>query len=1154
MRKSKRIYIGDSVSENKEKKITGRIVSQDGVRYYRIGNYDKMDPFFMSLVSSGDHWMFISSNGALTAGRREPANALFPYTTDDKITDADDITGSKSVFRIHDEDKDFLWEPFSPRYEGLYNVERNICKSIHGNVLIFEEVNYTLNIAFSYRWQFSNAYGFVKTSKLRNLKNKDQEITLLDGLQNVLPYGVDEGMQMKYSTLVDAYKKNELDVPSGIGIFYLSSIPTDRAEPSEGLKSTIIWTPGLKDSIKLLSTDQIQSFRSGKEIHQEESIRARRGAYFVSTKAIIKSGDELSWLTVAELEQDLAAIHKLKNKLKSPEQCKDELTGDMESGTEQLIGLVAMADGLQMAEDDLESARHFSNVLFNVMRGGIFQRNYSIDRKNLIKHIRHFNRKIAEGFDDKIEFTLPKEIDYERLISFAEDVGNADLLRLCSEYLPLSFGRRHGDPSRPWNRFHIQNINPDGSRHIDYQGNWRDIFQNWEALAISYPEFIEGMICRFLNASTADGYNPYRITKDGIDWETIDPHDPWSNIGYWGDHQIIYLLRLLELSDNFHPGKLINWLAEEMFVYSNVPYRIKNYHERLEDPRETIIYDSKEAERIDRSVEQMGADGKLIRLHEKTYKVNMAEKLLVPVLAKLSNFVADGGIWLCTQRPEWNDANNAIVGNGLSMVSVYHLRRHIAFIINLLKKSDKENFAVSGEVTDWAKNLHKTYSDFRDILRTKISSSARRNFLDALGSASDKYHSSIYRKGFKGKKISVETKELIDLLSLALQFIDSTIAHNQREDKLFHAYNLMCPEEDGGISIAHLYEMLEGQVAVLSCGVLDGQQSLEVLDALRKSAMYRPDQNSYTLYPDKELPRFLEKNRVQRADISSNELVQELLNRKDFRILKPIDENTLQFNGDFKNSKDLVSMLEELKPDYGNEIIDREKKSLVQLFEGTFDHHSFTGRSGTFFKYEGLGSIYWHMVAKLNLSVQETYFRALDRGESSSVLGKLEKYYREVKEGMGLHKKPEEYGAFPTDPYSHTPEHCGVQQPGMTGQVKEEILSRWGELGMRIMDGEINFMPSFLKQEAFLSSPGTYHYFATDGSKKTLQIVENSVVFTYCQVPVQYKLGDRNEVCVYLNEGTVIKEKKLKLSREISKEIFRRTGSIHKIEIFLNKF
>ena len=138
----------------------------------------------------------------------------------------------------------------------------------------------------------------------------------------------------------------------------------------------------------------------------------------------------------------------------------------------------------------------------------------------------------------------------------AAESGSTDLERLCYEYLPLTFSRRHGDPSRPWNQFSINIKKEDGSRKIDYQGNWRDIFQNWEPLAYSYPEFVESMVCKFLNATTADGYNPYRVTRDGIEWEVPEPDNPWANIGYWGDHQIVYLLKLMESSEKFHPGVL----------------------------------------------------------------------------------------------------------------------------------------------------------------------------------------------------------------------------------------------------------------------------------------------------------------------------------------------------------------------------------------------------------------------------------------------------------------------------------------------------------------------------------------------------------------------------------------------------------------------
>ncbi|MFB0912461.1 MAG: hypothetical protein QMA97_04690, partial [Glaciecola sp.] len=79
--------------------------------------------------------------------------------------------------------------------------------------------------------------------------------------------------------------------------------------------------------------------------------------------------------------------------------------------------------------------------------------------------------------------------------------------RLIYEYLPITFGRRHGDPSRPWNQFAIELKDDRGQPLLSYQGNWRDIFQNWEALTLSYPSFIESVIAKFVNASTLDGYN-----------------------------------------------------------------------------------------------------------------------------------------------------------------------------------------------------------------------------------------------------------------------------------------------------------------------------------------------------------------------------------------------------------------------------------------------------------------------------------------------------------------------------------------------------------------------------------------------------------------------------------------------------------------------
>jgi hypothetical protein len=71
------------------------------------------------------------------------------------------------------------------------------------------------------------------------------------------------------------------------------------------------------------------------------------------------------------------------------------------------------------------------------------------------------------------------------------------------------------------------------------------------------------------------------------------------------------------------------------------------------------------------------------------HKVNLNEKLLATLLAKYL-IIPEAGIWMNTQRPEWNDANNALVGNGVSMVTLNYLNRFI-FYQKVIVKSNVDN-------------------------------------------------------------------------------------------------------------------------------------------------------------------------------------------------------------------------------------------------------------------------------------------------------------------------------------------------------------------------------------------------------------------------------------------------------------------------------
>lgn len=1126
----------------------------EGEQYYKIMNNDNIRPFFMSIVSDSNHWMFISSNGGLTAGRKNAEFALFPYYTDDKITEFADITGNKSIFQIHLDDKTLLWEPFSERFNDNYKLTRNLYKNEYGNKIIFEEIHHDLKITFRYQWSSSNIYGFVKTSEIINDSKSDYSITLLDGIQNVLPNGVSSDLQATTSNLVDAYKRNELHLESGLGIFALSAIIVDKAEPSESLKANVVWSLGLEKPTYLLSSLQLSAFRKGQPIHQETDVKGEKGAYFVSTDLYLVKNSKKRWNIVANVNQDQSQVIQLADTICNDKGLEDKVVEDIELGKQNLITLNATADGLQFTADKRKDTRHFANVLFNIMRGGIFDNNYQIEKNDFVNYISKANITVFEKQSSFLT-NLPDFFEYSHLQHLINENNDADLIRLCTEYLPLKFSRRHGDPSRPWNKFSINTRSEiDGSKILDYQGNWRDIFQNWEALAYAYPEFIDGMIHKFLNASTFDGYNPYRVTKEGFDWETIEPDNPWSYIGYWGDHQIIYLLKFLEFIEKYQPGKLNSYFDKECFVYAAVPYTIKSYKDILQNPKDTILFNHEWDAKINKRRDNIGADGALLRdNNDEIYHVNLIEKILATVLAKMSNFIPEAGIWMNTQRPEWNDANNALVGNGVSMVTLYYLRRFLKFFQQLLENSNQETIKISNEMVEFYHVIRESLLAFQPLLSEPISNQDRKKILDALGHAASEYRYQVYNSGFWGKKRTHSMDGLKKFVQVSINFIEHAIKANQREDKLYHAYNLMSIENDG-VSISYLPEMLEGQVAVLSSGFLDGKESLQILDALRNSALYRPDQNSYILYPNKKLSKFIEKNTIPKDKVDKSSLLKKLLENGNLQLINQDIKGGFHFNGNFHNANDLKEALAQLAnlQEY-KELVTTETVTVLQIFEEVFNHKAFTGRSGTFYGYEGLGSIYWHMVSKLYLAVFEVTNDAINMQESKNVVNSLITHFDEIGNGIGIHKSPDVYGAFPTDPYSHTPFNKGAQQPGMTGQVKEDILTRIGELGVKMHDGKLQFQPNLLHKKEFLSQDTEAIFIQIDGTKKIITLEKDSLAFTVCQVPVVYKKALKNSLELHFKNGTEETYNTLELDDNQSKKIFNRTGEISSIAVFLNE-
>ncbi|EJL6396052.1 hypothetical protein NMR99_003109 [Vibrio navarrensis] len=1140
-----------NLTQVKNRTVTGSFVDLLGERYYKIANVDKMAPFFISVVSSSDHWLFISSTGSLSAGRIRPENALFPYKSVDHIHESAENTGSKTIVRVQQDGRWVLWEPFNRFHDGLYQVERNLYKNSIGDKIVFEELNHTLKLKFQYSWASSEEFGFVRRAQISDLSGQERELDILDGLQNLLPSGAPLAALQTRSALVDAYKWNEQVEGTSLALYTMYAKLSDRAEPAESLLATAVFSIDNDYGQILLSSEQLGAFRCGEPIANEPLTRGVRGSYLINKTIKLSAGQSKHWLIVADIDKNHCDVRALEQQLATPANVEQQIEASIAQNQQELVALMSGGDAWQVTAEETTFVHHYANVLFNSMRGGVIENNYQLDKQDVLKTMRKTNQQVVAR-QQTFFADLPESFTHAELVRLAKLTGDAQLVRLSYEYLPLTFGRRHGDPSRPWNHYEIKLKDEHGERLLSYQGNWRDIFQNWEALALSYPGFISSFMAKFVNASTMDGYNPYRITKEGIDWELLEADDPWSNIGYWGDHQIIYLLKFLELAKKYQREELSELLTSDLFSYANVPYELCGVDKLFANPKDTVAFNYARQKRIEEKVAQLGSDGRLIlEGEESVYMVNLCEKVLVPLLSKLSNLVLDGGIWLNTQRPEWNDANNAIVGNGLSMVTLYYMRRYVAFLQELMSELPS-SVSMSKEVFDWMLAITRILQDAtKEIRQGTVNRQTRKAILTLLEKSADDYRQRVYRmNGFSGKT-KVEKSALEKLLEASLVVLDSSIENNLREDGLYNAYNILTYSGES-LNIENLYPMLEGQVAVLSAGVLTPKQAVELLDKLFSSEMYRDDQQSFMLYPDRQLPAFVERNRIAPAQVEANRVINEMLAKGDQRIVQRDIQGDCHFHAAFENVDGLRKAVAQVRADYP-ELGKEQWDELDTLYEQVFNHRAFTGRSGTMFGYEGLGCIYWHMVSKLLLAVQENYQHAWEQDANSEETKQLAQYYYRVRQGIGFNKTPQNYGAFPTDPYSHTPKHAGAQQPGMTGQVKEEVLTRFVELGIEVKEEAIRIQPTLLRKQEFLTQATTFSCLALSGEKRSYVLEAGQLAFTYCQVPFIYQLSEQAQghIEVMMNDDSVQLFDQLELDRNISQAIFARTGEVEKVLVSL---
>ena len=97
------------------------------------------------------------------------------------------------------------------------------------------------------------------------------------------------------------------------------------------------------------------------------------------------------------------------------------------------------------------------------------------------------------------------------------------------------------------------------------------------------------------------------------------------------------------------------------------------------------------------------------------------------------------------------------------------------------------------------------------------------------------------------------------------------------------------------------------------------------------------------------------------------------------------------------------------------------------------------------------------------------------------------------------------------------------------------------------------FNPCLLRKEEFLTENKFFNYVDVNGKSTDIHVPARSLCFTYCQIPILYKMSSSNFVQILFNSGELMKLDRLEIDKDISEMVFKRTNEINQIIVHIKE-
>ena len=751
---------------------------------FRIENYNQARPFSSFLPGiAGEYgkplWVFYTNRGQCIAsfGVRNKNGAMLEFYPANKAYTATPLLGFRTFLRFASRGDVEVYEPFQNaaaltiRPEEIQIEERNLARGVAIRVTAFNAPNESLPM-------------LIRRVEIENIGRKPLTFDVLDGLPQIVPYGLNEGLLKAMSRTMEAFAE-VLHVDDRLPFFKLKIEPSDKPE--------IEWITRGFFSFSLVRAADAKAGKSCAILVDPRNIFGSDTSF----KCPLRFLDSHWRSSAPQQTESLSAC------------CFSYSTVRLRPGQawslENYYGQAETWDDADRMRRRLEREPGYASAK------------------------RRENTALVSDLIDAFPIHAePQMLDaYSRQTFLDNTLRGGQPFVLPSNEVFHYYTRKHGDMERDYNFFELA-----PTTFSQGNGNFRDVNQNRRSENWLFPNVDAANIETFFNLIQLDGFNPLVIqyetfalgekawsgveplfNGDAAQWRTFfaRPFKPGElferlNVkfasrdkardalldilsradktqeaahgeGYWTDHWT-YNLDLLESYAALYPDRLRKLFVERRdFTYYDNDHIVQPRHKKyvqLPDGRirqsRSVVVDKEKTDLIRSRKTEPNA----VRVRQgrgPVYRTSLLAKYLGLIAIKAASLDPFGlGLEMEADKPGWCDALNGLPGLfGSSVNESFELRRWVRFLsdrLNDLMGRD-EGHRIAQEVAEFIKAVRETLSLARpdDFFKS----------WDTLASLRERFREQT-RLGLSGDEKNLSKDDIQSFLSTLTRFLDVSLS------------------------------------------------------------------------------------------------------------------------------------------------------------------------------------------------------------------------------------------------------------------------------------------------------------------------------------------------------------------------------------------